>query len=615
MSAAPAARPRVGFWREYRELFAGAWRVVRQGGWRLAAVYLIGQLIVTVIAAPVLHWLFVEALRAAGLHGVDMSSIGRILQVPLSLGLLITLIAVAFLVLSLQYVVIVTAVHRVRAGLPLFTREWGAEIARVARMLVRPASWPLLPYLFLLLPLTGVGFLSVLSQSIAIPSFISGELVKSTPGTIGYYGVLIVLGYVNARFALAIPVLGLTETSGGRALRRSWRLTRGRDLLLQLTVVSVVLAGIALGALMTVAGILPVTVTDAVAPAASPMLAAFVLAVVQVAGFVITGIGVVLIVALLVEILHRTDPEDVPELPTVVDAVPQPARDRRALVVPLLVAGMLVVGLSVANLPAMQALSRAPESLVLAHRGYTATAVENTISSLRTARDAGADFVEMDVMESADGRFIVMHDSTLGRLADVDAKVGELTFDELTAMTVHDQRGNSDSIPSLDDYVRVAQEIDQPLLIEIKLHGGERPDLVPRLVAELEALGALEENIYHSLDQPSVEELKRLRPGLTVGLTMAFAGIDAPLTTADFIVVEEWSYTHELRDAAARAGLSMLLWTVNDEQRIRDVLRDDIDGLVTDRVEAAVTSRQEMDDSEGLADVLFDALMRYVVIF
>src|SRR5690606_24910836 len=110
---------------------------------------------------------------------------------------------------------------------------------------------------------------------------------------------------------------------------------------------------------------------------------------------------------------------------------------------------VLVAGLSVMNVPVMNALSRAPDTLVLAHRGYTADAVENTVSSLKAAREAGADFVEMDVMETADRQFVVMHDANLSRLAGVDAAVGDLTLDEMTALTVSDSHGNTDGIPSL----------------------------------------------------------------------------------------------------------------------------------------------------------------------
>lgn len=598
---------------EYRALIGSAWSLLRQGGWRLAAVYLTGQLIVAVIAAPVLHWLFAEALRAAGLNGVDTADIPRLIDTPLSMALIVTIVVVAFLVLSLQFLVLVVAIQRVQTGERLLDRGALRQLGALARKLVRPSALPLLPYLFLLLPLGGIGFLSVLSQAITIPSFISGELVKTTGGLIGYVVFLIVLAALNVRFALTVPLFAMTDATGGAAQRRSWRLMRGHGIVLVFAFLTVLAAGAVAGAVLLVAGLAPVALADAVLPAAAPVLAAVMLAVVQVCGMVVVGMGTVMITAVLIALLRRVEP-DAAGGEALAQRRVRHHRTRWALI-PITCIAVLVAGLSVMNVPVMNALSRAPDTLVLAHRGYTADAVENTVSSLKAAREAGADFVEMDVMETADRQFVVMHDANLSRLAGVDAAVGDLTLDEMTALTVSDSHGNTDGIPSLAEYIAVADEIDQPLLIEIKLHGGESPELVPRLVAELESLGVLEDHIYHSLDSASVEELKHLRPNLSVGLTMALAGIGVPETSADFLVMEEWSFTDEMRDAARRAGLGAMAWTVNDVQRIRELLRDDIDGIITDRAADAIDARAEMDDSTGLSDVLFDAIMRYVLIF
>lgn len=207
-----------------------------------------------------------------------------------------------------------------------------------------------------------------------------------------------------------------------------------------------------------------------------------------------------------------------------------------------------------------------------------------------------------------------MHDANLSRLAGMSVTVAELTLDEITQITVSDLQGNSDTIPSFRDYALHAQQIGMPLLVEIKLHGQEKPGFVEDVVAELESIDALEANIYHSLSKPSIEQLKRLRPGLYTGYTMAFAGVAAPDTIADFIVVEEWSYNTELRDSATAAGLGMYVWTVNDELRQRQMLRDGVHGIITDAPDLAVGSRDGMHRESGLAATLFDALMRFVVV-
>jgi glycerophosphoryl diester phosphodiesterase len=603
-------KKRGGFRREYAALIGSAWQVIRQGGWRLAAVYLIGQGIIALIAAPLLRWLFAEALRAAGLAGVAVATLPRLITTPLSIGLLVAVVVVAFIVLSLQYLVLVVAIRRVHAGQRLFVREAFGELASLGKKLLRPSALPLLPYLFLLLPLGGIGFMSVLSQGISIPPFITGELMKTTGGVILYLVFLLVLAWLNIQFALAVPLFATTDATGGGALRSSWRLVRGHRVVFVLVIFTVFVAGALIGGVLIGIALGPVAFADAFMPDAAPIVAAIMLAIAQVGAMITVGIGAVMIVTVLIVIAKQAAGAE-SESASAVVATSQ----RRRTWVPALCIGLLMIGLSAVNVPVMNALSREPSTLVLAHRGDVAHAVENTVSALKAARESDADIVEMDVMETADGKFIVMHDSELSRLTGQAVNVGDLTLDELVAMTVHDEAGNSDSIPSLEEYVTTARDIDQMLLIEIKLHGGESPDHVARMVDELERLGVLESNIYHSLDNDSVEELKRLRPDLTVGLILALAGVGVPETSADFLVIEEWSFTAEMNDAAHRDGLGALVWTVNEEERVRELMRDDVDGIITDITPEAVSARESMQETPGLASVLLDALQRYVVIF
>ena len=129
-------------------------------------LYVILQGVVTVILAPVLRWIFVEALAAAGLRAVDMSNVGRVFNTPLSLGLLLGLCAVAMCAVSLQLTVLVLATRRVRLGEQITARVVLGDMARVLRKLLSPGSFTLLWYVFIVLPLAQFGFLSVLTHAI-----------------------------------------------------------------------------------------------------------------------------------------------------------------------------------------------------------------------------------------------------------------------------------------------------------------------------------------------------------------------------------------------------------------------------------------------------------------
>ncbi len=625
MPSDPTAQPgtdQLGFRSLLTGLPLAAWRQLRFGGWRMLLLYGVLQGLVALICAPILRWLFSEALAAAGLRAVDMATIGGLLATPLSLGLLALILGLALCVVSVQLMVLVLATRRVRLGEAITLRAVAGDTLRVLKKLFRPGSLGLLWYLFLVLPLAQFGFLSVLTHAIAIPSFVSGELVKSVPGIIGYAVFLVAAGVINVRLALTLPLFALGSVGGFRSMRLSWRMTRRLDLPLQLAFLLVLFtSAVALTALVALS-LLPTALTDLVAADLSPGVAAVSLALAQLAGILLVGASVVGFSAVLVELLKRISgglPADVELLDlgsmpaSAVEKRGTPGRRRAGLATlgTLLVAAVL---LSIVNVPVMNALSLQPQTLVLGHRGFSGGGIENTLSGLDAARAAGADLVEMDVMQTADGGLVAMHDANLQRLAGQAVNVADLTLEEITQITVHDLQGRSDTIPSFRDYALHAQAIGMPLLVEIKLHGQERPGFVEDVVAELESIDALGSNIYHSLHKPSIEHLKRLRPGLYTGYTMAFAGVAAPDTITDFIVVEEWSYNTELRDSATAAGLGMYVWTVNDELVQRQMLRDGVHGIITDTPDLAVRSRDGMKRESGLAATLFDALMRFVVV-
>lgn len=637
------SKPRI--WRETSVLLREAARLVRAGGSRLALVILVSQLVILTVALPVIRWLFKEALRSAGMPALDLAGLALPSAAPvtglgmtLTVTLILVIITVAFWMIALQFTAIVVVLRWPGAGLRDLVREMG----RVARKLLRPSSASLVLYLFLLVPITGYGFMSTLTQGIAIPFFVSGELMKSPSTAVGLFVFVAALVLLNIRLAPMVPVFVLTE--GGKAARSSLRLTRGlrASLPIVLAVTAAMLLFGVLSAGLVLVAVIPTAFTDLIAPGASPVVAAYSLGIAQVVGFLIVGFATASLAAVLIARVLRGEALLAPGVTLVggpgggeVAAVAEgadrgtgasPADDGARSAIPstprrttrrttrfvVALATLMSLAFGTLGLDTMHRLSEAPQSYVLGHRGFSEGGVENTLSGLDAAHAAGADFVEMDVMQTADGKFVAMHDASLSRLADRPDLVKDLTFDELTALTVRDQYGHEDRVPGFAEYVEYAESLGMPLLIEIKLHGGETPDHVELLVAELERIGSLERHIYHSLDAPSVERLKQLRPDLSVGYTMAFAAVAAPDTSADFIVVEQWTATERIQQSARAAGLGFMVWTVNDDAGMTEMLRRNVDGIITDHPDAVMELREQMDEEQGLSDVLVDALSRFV---
>lgn len=612
--------PVPGFWKSTLTLVTEGLRMVYRGGWRLGGVLLLSQLIILLISLPIIQWLFRTALRSAGMTGLDLGQLNLTGRIPITItiGSILAIIVLSLWLVSLQFTLLLVALEHTEEHRAPSVRGFGRALARVFRKLAKPSSFPLLTYLFLVLPLAGFGFASLLTQGISVPQFVTGELQKSTSGIIMNTAFLLIVGTANARLAATLPVFVLTDASGRQSTKASRLLTRGIDgLRIVVAVLFVAIVTTVVGLIVAGVGILPTILSDRLAPDASPVVAGLSLGAVQVIGAILAGLVTAWISAILIQYV-RERKHDLPhrwvEL-TPEEQVPGKASERTWGIIVQGTAVAVALLLGFANIGQMVDVQREPDTLVLAHRGFTPGGVENTLSSLEAAAVAGVDLVEMDVMQTKDGEFIAMHDVSLGRLTGENVDVKDLTFDEITRMTVRDRAGHEDRIPSFAEYVMLADELDMPLLIEIKLSGAETPDHVDLLVAELEELGLLERNIYHSLDAPSVARLKEIRPDLNVGYTMAFAANEAPDTPADFIVVEQWTASDRVHESAKRAGLGFWVWTVNDEPSYREYLRNGVDGIVSDRPDLILEARSEMTEETGLAGTLLDAFTRWVTIF
>ncbi len=97
------------------------------------------------------------------------------------------------------------------------------------------------------------------------------------------------------------------------------------------------------------------------------------------------------------------------------------------------------------------ALLLAAQISVIAHRGEHLSHVENTLSAFQGAIDVGADFFELDVRTTSDGRLVLMHDNTVNRTTNGKGKVREMTFDQIRAL---DAGGNQ--VPTFEEALSLA---------------------------------------------------------------------------------------------------------------------------------------------------------------
>ncbi|MDF9445480.1 glycerophosphodiester phosphodiesterase family protein, partial [Limosilactobacillus mucosae] len=125
--------------------------------------------------------------------------------------------------------------------------------------------------------------------------------------------------------------------------------------------------------------------------------------------------------------------------------------------------GALVVLTSIMSLPMTW-----HRPLVISHRGVTqADGVQNTLPAARKTQRLHPDYIEIDVHETADQKFVVVHDENLHQLTGVNRKPHQLILKQLQNL-VAKENGQQAQLVSLDQYLSFAQQQHQKLLVEIK---------------------------------------------------------------------------------------------------------------------------------------------------
>ena len=575
-----------------------ATRALRQHFWGYAAVIAIVQGAALFLVMPTLARLFDAALALSDISAINLDSLSTVVRDPLAVALLLGFAVLSVAVVFVELSVLTVCAHRHFDGDPVTVRGVAVDLARAFRSLLGPQVLLLVVYVLFLLPLAGVGVTSVVTKDIAIPAFISGELTKTTTGSVLWWGGTALLVYLALRLMLTLPMFLGTPRGLGRSMLASlratgwlpWRpflaiLARGLVVLLLLVVLGAVAVGIT--AVATILG-------------GSPTYwPAFSLALVEIARFVLVGVAAAWVTLFGVAWTRQVDHE------AQVPLARLPMSSRRVLASCLVGAAVVaMVPLTLSDAADMR-LERDPgETLVVAHRGYVGGGVENSIEALEAAAEAGADLVEMDVIETADRQLVVSHDLNLGRLTGEDVDIADADLDDIEGMEISAQ-GFTSTLPSFETYAARARELGVRLLVELKPPGSEGSGFAQRIV-DLDLPADWQ---YQSLDKSLVESIQDIDPALDVGYVVPFNEGSLPDTTADFIEVEDWSWSDSLSRAGRDEGKPVYVWTVNDTTLIRSYLRRGVDAMITDEVPSAVTARELTARLTNPVSILLDDLI------
>jgi glycerophosphoryl diester phosphodiesterase len=222
--------------------------------------------------------------------------------------------------------------------------------------------------------------------------------------------------------------------------------------------------------------------------------------------------------------------------------------------------------------------------LVVAHRGASKAAPENTMAAFRQAIEDGADWIELDVQETADGEVVVFHDSDFMRAAGNSTKIWEATMADLGSIDIgswFSPAFANERVPTLAAVLDLCKG-RIGVVIELKYYGHDQ-QLEERVAGLVDARGMAAQVAVMSLELDQVRKMKSLRPAWPVGLLLSVSAGNLQASGADFLAVNAAFADRRFVRSAHRRGTKVFVWTVNDASIMSAMMGRGVDGLITDK--------------------------------
>ena len=241
---------------------------------------------------------------------------------------------------------------------------------------------------------------------------------------------------------------------------------------------------------------------------------------------------------------------------------------------------------------------------VIAHRGAAGARPENTMASVEKALEDGANWVEIDVQETADGEVVVIHDSDFMKIGGDPTKIWDATMEDIERIDIgswFDPAYAGQRVPTLAEVLRAARG-RAGVLIELKYYGHDVK--LEERVAGIVAAEEMENDVMAmSLKYGAVQKMKGIRPEWNVGLlASASAGRIWQLET-DFLAVNKAMVSSRLVREMRKANKKLYVWTVNEPMEMSRMISLGVDGLITDEPAMArdvIAHRHELSTAERL---------------
>ena len=244
------------------------------------------------------------------------------------------------------------------------------------------------------------------------------------------------------------------------------------------------------------------------------------------------------------------------------------------------------------------------KTLIHAHRGASAYRPENTLEAFSLAIEQKADTIELDVHLTKDGKIVVAHDERLERVSNGTGYINDHTLDELKSLNFGKlfKDGPVCRIPTMAEVFSLVRPSSLTLNIELKTTERLYPELPEKITAMADEYAMGDRVIYSSFNHYSLQEIKKLKPSAKTGLLYQLGMVD-PWVYANYVnayaIHPHYYVIAALPETVERChenGIKVNVWTVDESEAIKQMLKCGVDGIITNKPDIARACRDACRD-------------------
>ncbi|WP_226036840.1 glycerophosphoryl diester phosphodiesterase membrane domain-containing protein [Aquibacillus saliphilus] len=553
---------------------------------------LIYMLLASFIFVPLISLIFNRMLKIMGTGTLLNADVYKIASSYTGIIGMLLISFLAVVILYIEFGVMIIIAQKRYFDRNILVSEALVTTIRKLPKLLGFGFLQLIPILLLITPFIDSSTLPVLLD-FNIPIFLTSEVYQSYFSIIIYLFVFLIIVYLFIKWIFTLHYIFIEEKSVWDAMKLSMRITRDNKLKILLSLsllnVSIFVAGFLV--MTMISQVATMLDTKVIGDIISNYLITFSSYITIIFSLLLLPINIIIITRLFYrfntnqgdsvddQLLLETS-KKLNEFEHYVTRFFTKRKKALTTIVVLFLTGMFLINYTVNE----TIVYLKWDVSVASHRGDLKSAPENSMSSIRSAIDKGVDAIEVDVQITKDGVIVLNHDYDLERIAGVSSTVKDMTYEEVSKIDIgrlYSEDFIGEKIPTLDEVLGNLKQEETKLIIDVKT-AESSVELAEGVVELIEKHDMEDVSYIQAFDNELLQEIRNRNSEIKIGQILYLAVGNLSSLDVDFYTIRQSMLTERFIENARENNREVWVWTVNSKRNMKEVLKYDIDGIITD---------------------------------